>query len=105
MGGRAGGGASGGMGRGSRTGAGGFTGPTAQVFGHRIGTTGTFQALGQNGRRTFSGGKEYSLYVEGNKGSSTLTFSSAAEGNKIINQLSKNGFSFAKGFEGLTFNG
>ena len=105
MGGRAGGGASGGMGRGSRTGAGGFTGPTAKVFGQRIGTTGTFQVMGQNGRKNWNGGRDYNLYVEGNKGSSTFTFSSAAEGNKIINQLSKNGFSFAKGFDGLTFNG
>ena len=105
MGGRAGGGASGGMGRGSRTGAGGFTGPTAQVFGQRIGTTGTFQVMGQNGRKNWDGGRDYNLYVEGNKGSSTFTFSSAAEGNKIINQLSKNGFSFAKGFEGYMFNG
>lgn len=98
MGARSGGG--GGMGRG----AGGFTGATAKAFGQRIGTTGTFQTLGQNGRRNFSGGRDYELYVQGNKGSSTFSFKSAAEGNKIINQLSKNGFSFAKGFEGYMFN-
>lgn len=100
MGARSGGGAGFSGGRG----AGGFTGPTAKMFGQRVGTTGTFQALGFNGRRGFNGDKQYELFVEGNKGSTTFTFKSAAEGNKIINQLSKNGFSFAKGYEGI-FNG
>lgn len=85
-------------------GAGGFANAHDQrVFAQRVGTTGRLQAMGFNGRQGWSG-KYYELYVEGNKGSTTFTFNSAQEGNKMISQLLKNGFSYFKGYEG-TFNG
>ena len=98
MGARSGGGA--GMGRG----AGGFTGATAKVFGSRIGTKGTFNIIGANGRKNFSGGKDYEVYVQGDKGSGTFSFKSASEGNKFVSQISKNGFSAPNGYW-TQFNG
>ena len=95
MGGRAGGGA---------RGAGGFRGLDAQRWAARIGTAGSYTVMGANGRRNFSGGKDYEVYVEGNKGSATFSFKSAAEGNKFINQISKNGFAAPAGGYSTQFN-
>ena len=94
MGARSGGGGGAGMGR---SGAGGFTGATAKAFGSRVGTSGSVYVMGANGRRNGSGGKDYELYVEGNKGSTTFSFKSPQEGNKILKQLSNNGFKNAYG--------
>ena len=86
--------------RGSSAGGGGGLG---SAFNSRIGTTGNFQVMGANGRRNFSGGKNYEVYVQGNKGDGTLSFNSAAEGNAFISKLQKNGFSVFKGY-GSSFN-
>lgn len=85
-------------------GGGGFGGATGKIFGQRIGTHGTYTIMGVNGRKDFYGNKTFELYIEGNKGSTTLSFNSAAEGNKIIKQISKNGFSTQKGYH-TSFNG
>lgn len=87
----------GGGGRGGR-GAGGFTGVTARMWASRIGTTGSYTVMGANGSRNFSGGKDYEVYVKGDKGGSTFSFKSAAEGNKFIKQIANNGFTVQTGY-------